>query len=335
VAGSYGKTTMKELLATVLSEGMNVAATPGNKNVATAHYQFARGLKGDEEVLVIEFGEGHPGDVSRFTKTVQPDIAVITGLAPAHLDQYGSIEEAGKDIFSLAEALKPSDVYANLESDAALKHVKPGYIGFSSEGLDGWKASKATIDLDGTRFELKKGKKVIRVNSQIIGEHLIGVLSATAVIANRLGMSIPDIEAGFAHTKPYEHRMQPYRLSGAWVIDDAYNGNIQGIEAGTKLLASLKAARKIYVTPGLVDQGSETTAIHEKMGRLIANAKPDIVVLMKNSVTDAIKRGLNESAYKGEIIIQQDALTFYTNLDQFVAAGDVVLLQNDWTDNYQ
>ncbi len=148
-------------------------------------------------------------------------------------------------------------------------------------------------------------------------------------------MSIPDIEAGFAHTKPYEHRMQPYRLSGAWVIDDAYNGNIQGIEAGTKLLASLKAARKIYVTPGLVDQGSETTAIHEKMGRLIANAKPDIVVLMKNSVTDAIKRGLNESAYKGEIIIQQDALTFYTNLDQFVAAGDVVLLQNDWTDNYQ
>lgn len=335
VAGSYGKTTMKELLATVLAEGKKVAATPGNKNVATAHYQFARGLEGDEDVLVIEFGEGHPGDVRRFTETVQPDIAVITGLAPAHLDQYGSIEEAGKDIFSLAEALKPSDVYVNLESDAALKHIKPEYVGFSSDGLDGWRAGKATIDLDGTRFELKKGKKIIHVNSQIIGEHLIGVLSATAIIANRLGMSTSDIEAGFAHTKPYEHRMQPYRLGGAWVIDDAYNGNIQGIEAGTKLLASLKATRKIYVTPGLVDQGRETTAVHEKMGRLIANAKPDIVVLMKNSVTDAITRGLNEAGYKGEVIIQHDPLTFYTNLDQFVAAGDVVLLQNDWTDNYQ
>lgn len=335
VAGSYGKTTMKELLATVLSEGMNVAATPGNKNVATAHYQFARGLSGDEQVLIIEFGEGHLGDVSRFTETIQPDIAVITGLAPAHLDQYGSIEAAGKDIFSLAEALKPSDVYVNLESDAALKHIKPEYVGFSNDGLDGWKAGKATIDLDGTRFKLKKDKHVIQVNSQIIGEHLIGVLSATAVIAERLGMPIPKIEAGFAHTKPYEHRMQPYRLGGAWVIDDAYNGNIQGIEAGTKLLASLKATRKIYVTPGLVDQGSETTAVHEKMGKLIARAKPDIVVLMKNSVTDAITRGLQAEGYTGELILQHDALTFYTNLDQFVAAGDIVLLQNDWTDNYQ
>jgi len=335
VAGSYGKTTMKELLATVLSEGMKVAATPGNKNVATAHYQFARELSGDEQVLIVEFGEGHPGDVRRFTETVRPDIAVITGLAPAHLDQYGSIEEAGKDIFSLAKALKPSDVYVNLESDAALKYVKPEYKGFTADGLDGWKAGKATIDLDGTRFELKKGKHAIRVNSQIIGEHLIGVLSATAVIANRLGMSISDIEAGFAHTKPYEHRMQPYRLDGAWVIDDAYNGNIQGIEAGTKLLASLKATRKIYVTPGLVDQGEETVAVHEKMGALIARAKPDIVVLMKNSVTGAIMRGLKSSGYDGELIVQHDALTFYTHLDQFVATGDIVLLQNDWTDNYQ
>jgi UDP-N-acetylmuramoyl-tripeptide--D-alanyl-D-alanine ligase len=335
VAGSYGKTTMKELLATVLSEGMRVAATPGNKNVATAHYQFAHELTGNEEALIIEFGEGKPGDVKRFTETVQPDIAVITGLAPAHLDQYGSLEAAGNDIFSLAEALDPHDVYVNLATDSINKYVRPGYIGFDVNGIDGWKAEKPTIDLNGTRFALTKSKHDLQINSQLIGEHLIGVLSATAVIANKLGMSKAQIEAGFAHTKPYEHRMQPYRLGGAWIIDDAYNGNIQGVEAGTHLLASLKATRKIYVTPGLVDQGSDTATIHKKMGKLIAHAKPTIVVLMKNSVTDAITQGLKEANYTGEIVIQNDPLAFYTNLDQFVAAGDIVLLQNDWTDNYQ
>jgi UDP-N-acetylmuramoyl-tripeptide--D-alanyl-D-alanine ligase len=335
VAGSYGKTTMKELLATVLSEGMYVAATPGNKNVASAHYQFAQGLSGDEDVLIIEFGEGKPGDVKHFTETTQPDIAIITGLAPAHLDQYGSLEAAASDIFSLAEALQPHDVYVNLESDSIEKYIRPAYVKFDARGLDGWKASEPTIDLNGTRFDLKKGSHTLRIHSQLIGEHLIGVLCTTAVIADRLGMSKADIEAGFANTKPYEHRMQPYRLGGAWIIDDAYNGNIQGVEAGTHLLAELKATRKIYVTPGLVDQGSETAAIHEKMGKLIAHAKPDIVVLMQNSVTAAITRGLQEANFKGEIVVQNDPLMFYTNLDQFVAAGDIVLLQNDWTDNYQ
>ncbi len=70
------------------------------------------------------------------------------------------------------------------------------------------------------------------------------------------------------------------------------------------------------------------------MGELIAAAAPDIVVLMKNSVTSYIQAGLEKAAYAGEIRIEKDPLSFYTQLDQFVAAGDIVLMQNDWTDNY-
>lgn len=335
VAGSYGKTTMKELLTTVLSEGKRVVSTPGNKNVATAHYQFAKGLQGNEEVLIVEFGEGKPGDVVRFTETIQPDIAVITGLAPAHLDQYGSIAKAGSDIFSLAEAVEEGNAYVNAESEPALGFLKPIYIQFNEDGLDGWVVSDLAIDLNGTRFKLKKDKTHIDVRSGLIGKHLVGVLATTAVLANRLGLTPKQIESGLARTVPYEHRMQPYKLGGAWIIDDAYNGNIQGVQAGTELLASLKAKRKIYVTPGLVDQGDESATIHERMGRLIASAAPDIVVLMRNSVTEHITTGLREGGYEGELVIQPDPLKFYTNLDQFVAAGDIVMLQNDWTDNYQ
>ncbi|HXE09869.1 MAG TPA: Mur ligase family protein, partial [Verrucomicrobiae bacterium] len=105
VAGSYGKTTMKELLATVLGEGLKVAATPANKNVSLSHARFASGLKGDEDVLIIEYGEGAPGDVLRFAHHTHPTHAVITGVAAAHLDRYKTVKAAGEDIFTLADYL--------------------------------------------------------------------------------------------------------------------------------------------------------------------------------------------------------------------------------------
>jgi UDP-N-acetylmuramoyl-tripeptide--D-alanyl-D-alanine ligase len=128
--------------------------------------------------------------------------------------------------------------------------------------------------------------------------------------------------------------MQAYQLSGGWVIDDTYNGNIEGIRAGTQLLIDLSAKRKIYVTPGLVDQGKETKTVHLEMGRLIAAAEPDLVVLMKNSVTQFIQEGLEFGNFKGIVRVEENPLQFYNNLREFIAAGDLVIMQNDWPDNY-
>ena len=147
-------------------------------------------------------------------------------------------------------------------------------------------------------------------------------------------MTPKQVEAGLAKTQPFEHRMQPYQLGGAWIIDDTYNGNLEGVRAGTELLASLEAKRKFYVTPGLVDQGGEKERVHIEVGELIAVAKPDIVVLMKNTVTAFIEQGLIKGGFNGELRIEPEPLEFYKNLEHFVAAGDVILMQNDWTDNY-
>lgn len=334
VAGSYGKTTMKELLLTVLSEGKKVAATPGNKNVAVSHAVFARKLDGDEDILVIEYGEGEPGDVARFARTTHPTHAIITGLAPAHLDKYGTLERAAEDIFCLAEHVLSKKVYVNIEVPAALPYVKKDFNQYDQHGLKGWKVSDVKVTLDGTRFTLKSAKTSLKLHSGLLGRHQIGPLSAVAVLALELGLTTKQVETGIAKTTSFEHRMQPYPLGGAWIIDDSYNGNLEGVRAGTVLLAELKATRKWYVTPGLVEQGSGTAAIHTEVGRLIAAAKPDIVVLMQNSVTEHIKAGLEEAGYKGDLRIESDPLNFYTNLDQYIAAGDVVLMQNDWTDNY-
>jgi UDP-N-acetylmuramoyl-tripeptide--D-alanyl-D-alanine ligase len=334
IAGSYGKTSMKELLTTVLSEAKNVASTPANKNVAISLAGFARKLLGDEDVWILEYGEGKPGDVVRLTALTQPTHAVITGLAPAHLDKYKTLQAAGKDIFSLAKALPAGNVFINGESPDALPFVGSGQQLYSSKGALGWRVSGVTVGLDGTRFTMQKGKDKLVLHSGLVGRHQVGPLVLAAALAHQLGLTKQQIKSGIAATKPFEHRMEPYRLGGAWIIDDSYNGNIDGIRAGTSLLKELPANRKIYVTPGLVDQGKDSAKIHEEMGRLIAAATPDMVVLMQHSVTKHIQKGLEAAGFKGELLLENDPLNFYQNLQLFVASGDLVMLQNDWPDNY-
>ncbi|HKR81630.1 MAG TPA: Mur ligase family protein [Candidatus Saccharimonadales bacterium] len=334
IAGSYGKTSMKELLLTVLGEGKTVAATPANRNVSISHANFARTLQGDEEILIIEYGEGAPGDVERFTAQTHPTHAIITGVAPAHLDHYKTVHAAGQDIFSVAKVIKGDQVYVNGESPYTENFMKERYQTYDQSGALGWKVSDVRVNLDGTRFTLKKGRRTLRLHSGLLGRHQVGPLSLAAALAAEFGFSDEQIEAGVAKTKPFEHRMQPYQLGDAWIIDDTYNGNIEGIRVGTELLKELPGKRKMYITPGLVDQGAETEAVHEEMGRLIAEAQPDTVVLMRHSVTPFIQKGLEAAGFAGELRIEKDPLSFYNNLSLVVAAGDLVLMQNDWTDNY-
>ncbi len=335
VAGSYGKTTMKELLNTVLSEGKKVAATPSNKNVSISHARFAQKLAGNEDILIIEYGEYGPGDVRRFAGITQPTHAIITGVAPAHLDKYKTLAAVGHDIFSVADSVPADHLYINGESPDALQFVKAGQQLYSAKNALGWKITGIRINLDGTRFTMQKGKEKMELQSGLLGHHQIGPLALVAALAHEFGLSPKQIQAGIAKTRPFEHRMEPYQLAGAWIVDDTYNGNIEGIRSGLQLLKELPGRRKIYVTPGLVDQGKESAIIHQTMGRLIADAKPDVVVLMKHSVTEDIRKGLEAAGYKGELVIEDDPLNFYTNMQLFVATGDLVMMQNDWPDNYR
>lgn len=334
VLGSYGKTTMKELLKEILSADFEVAATPANKNVSVSHANFAHKLSGKEDILVIEYGEGEPGDIARFAKNTHPDYAIITGLAPAHLDKYPDMHSAAQDIFSIGDYVEHSKVFVNLDSELCRDHLKEGMSGFNSKDVIGWKISRVKTAISGSSFSLKKAKQEYNFETKMIGEHQIAFVAFATALALELGEEPKKVAAAVKNTKPFEHRMQPYQLNGAWIIDDTYNGNIEGIRAGTKLLAHLDGKRKIYVTPGLVDQGIETEAVHIEMGNLIAAANPDQVVLMKNSVTEFIKQGLEQAKYNGKLLVQEDPLNFYHNLSHFVAAGDLVVMQNDWPDNY-
>lgn len=334
VAGSYGKTSMKELLVTVLSQSKKVVATPENKNVAISHARFAKQLSGDEDVLIIEYGEEAPGDVASFAKITHPDIGIITGVAPAHLNSYPNLQAAGEDIFSLADYVAHDNLYVNKDSLVCRDFIKKDFNTYDSQKAINWTISNIKVGFDGTSFEMKRGSQTMKLHSKLLGRHQVGPLAFVAALAEKLEVPIKQIEKGIQLTNAFEHRMELRKLSGAWLIDDTYNGNIEGMKAGLKLLEVLPGKRKIYVTPGLVDQGVETERVHLDLGQAIASAKPDRVVLMYNSATRFIQNGLDIGSYKGKVQIEHYPLDFYANLEHIIAEGDVVMMQNDWTDNY-
>jgi UDP-N-acetylmuramoyl-tripeptide--D-alanyl-D-alanine ligase len=335
VMGSFGKTTMKEMLFTVLSQGLLVSKTPANLNVPISHARWASKLTGKEEVLIIEYGEGAPGDVGRFAAVTHPTHAVITGIAPAHLDQYKTLDAVVTDFASIQNFVPKTNIFANVQSKTYLNNIVEStrYFG-SDDGVFGWNISDVKVSIEGTAFVMKKGKEILELKCGLLGEHQVAPVAFSAALGREFGLTKNEVEKGVSLITPHEHRMQPRLLSGAWIIDDTYNGNLEGAKAGCALLKALPGTRKTYVTPGLVDQGAESERVHKEMGQAIAASSADTVVLMQNSVTEMIVAGLREANFQGKIQIENNPLQFYTSLEQRVAVGDVVLMQNDWTDNY-
>ncbi|MDB5182749.1 MAG: hypothetical protein JWO47_533 [Candidatus Saccharibacteria bacterium] len=334
VLGSYGKTTAKELLSTVLAEGKIVASTPGNKNVPISHARWIiNKLTGEEEVLIFELGEGEPGDIKRFCELLHPDIAVLTGYAPNHLDGYGTVEALKADLSSIQDFVKPENLYVAEQAAEALDFKDKVQV-FGTKSSDGWVIKNIEVAITGTSFDMNKGSAKAHLHSSLIGEHNVAPLALSFTLGQKLGLSQKEAEAGIAKTLPFDHRMQAREINGAWLIDDTYNGNLEGIRAGLELLHSVTATRKMYVTPGLVEQGTETEKVHTEIGHLIAKSNPDVVVFMHNSVSHIMKAALEAKGFKGIIRVESDPLAFYTNIQYELAGGDMVLMQNDWTDNY-
>jgi UDP-N-acetylmuramoyl-tripeptide--D-alanyl-D-alanine ligase len=335
VAGSFGKTSMREILRTVLSEGKKVAAPPHSYNTPLGISRFIEGLKGDEEILVFELGEYYPGDVRKLSELTQPELGVITGINEAHLHKFKKLERTVGTIFELADWLGDRPLYVNGESPLARSSARAGNIIYTRQGAGKWSVKSSSTGLDGTKFVLALDGSEYSVTTHLLGLHQIGPLIAAADIASELGLSPEQIVRGLAAVTPFDHRLQPQTdQEGVTTLDDSYNGNPSGVKAVIDFLQSVKAHRRFYVTPGLVEMGPKTAEIHNAIGHQLADAGIEEVVLIRNSATPYIEQGLREASFKGHITWFEDGPAAFKALPQLTVKGDVVLLQNDWPDQY-
>lgn len=343
IAGSYGKTTMKEMLATIIGAGFNageVKATPGNMNTPIGISRFAKKLTGNEKVLIFELGEYYPGDIKALCELVQPSIGVITGINEAHLSKFKTLERTTSTIFEIDDYLEGKSVYKNGDNTLVAERSAKNPLAYTSSGVDSWVQSDLQhANLNGLSFKLTKAKQVIKAHTVLLGVHQVGPISAAAAIAiDQIGLSVAQVEAGIKALVAFEHRMEPKSLgSGATLIDDAYNGNADGFAAGIKFLDSQghkEIRSRYYLTPGLVETGDRTEIVHRAIGVQLAATKIEHILLIKNSVTPFIADELSKAGFSDRIKWYADMPQALVALPQITVPGDIVLLQNDWSDNY-
>ena len=333
IAGSYGKTTMREILKTVLSTRKKIAAPDGSKNTPLGIAELIESLEGDEEVLIFELGEYYPGDVRYLCDFVDPQWGIVTGVNEAHFERFGSIHSTIGTIFELADYLGPKPLYVNGESVQARAREAHRRVIYDRTGAGDWRVISTRSDLSGLWLGLELHGKRYEAHTPLLGIHNTGPILAACDIASRLGLWPEHIIAGIAQIQPFEHRMQPRSEGGITIIDDSYNGNPDGAAAAIEFLKGIPG-RRFYVTPGLVEMGDRSEEVHRTMGKNLAEAGIEHVILISDSVTPHIAQGLKDGGFRGDLKWFDDMPAALQALPHLTVAGDIILIQNDWPDQY-
>jgi len=317
VVGSYGKTTMKEAVSTILSQKYRVVKTPENSNTALGISELILNTVNDKtEILVVEMGEYQRGDIKQICSLVKPQIGIITGINEAHLERMGSIENTIAAIFEIAHNMNPDGTLV-INDDCVLIH-------------DNYKKN-----IVHQQVILYSSAQDQEIKSGLLGKYAQGVLQAADAIGRQLGLTYEQIAAGALQIKPLPHRLEPIEgARGVLVIDDSYNGNSDGVREAIYVLSTYTGRRKVYITPGLVESGTLTAEVHRKIGKELSSVAT-IVVLIKNSVTPFIAEGLLANGFMKENIKWYTSTeAAHADMENIVQPNDVVLFQNDWPDNY-
>ncbi|MFH0773353.1 MAG: UDP-N-acetylmuramoyl-tripeptide--D-alanyl-D-alanine ligase [bacterium] len=318
IAGSYGKTTIKETISTILSEKYTVLKTPENMNTPLGIAQLILNkLDNSIQVFVVEMGEYTRGDIYDICILVKPQTAIITGINEAHLERMGSIENTIAAIFELAQYMDQKGLLVLNEDD---HYVQENYHSFVTT----------------QKIEFISRKKECHLQSGLLGRYATEVLQAGAAVGSYLGLTKEEIQTGALKVLPLPHRLQPIEgARGVLVIDDSYNGNPEGVTEAIRLLNTYVGRRKVFVTPGLVETGEKNEEVHRKIGKELAPVA-DRVVLIKNSASPYIAQGLMEHGFdKNHIIWFKSAREAHEAMGEIIEPNDVVLFQNDWPDNYR
>ena len=340
ITGSWGKTSVKFILGTILEEKYHTLVTPSSFNTPMGVTKIIRSkLEPGHRIFVAEMGARHVGDIRELCRLVHPQYGILTSVGPQHLDTFKTIERVTKTKYELMDAI-PADGKCFFSDDNGIcrelyrKTEKEKYIaGLDSETDDVW-AEEITVTPEGSRFTLCTEKERIPCETKLLGELNIRniVLCASAALA--LGMTGEQIVRGIRKLEPVEHRLQLIpNPGGITLIDDAFNSNIRGAEQAFMVLSAFPQTR-IVITPGMVELGNREYEMNREFGGYMARGC-DVAILIGKKRSEAIAEGLKENGFPAENIHIADTLDEASAyMRSIVNPGDTVLFENDLPDNY-
>ncbi len=340
ITGSYGKTSVKYYLSTVLKAKYNVLMTPESYNTPMGVVKTIREqLRPTHEVFVCEMGARHVGDIKEICDIVFPEYGIITSIGEQHLETFKSIDNIIKTKFELYDAVSDKNKMflngdnENIQSNLRTKTEK-GYHTYGLNHENETYAYDISVSQKGTKFSVCCNGEVIEdLQTPLIGEHNVTNLTGVIAVCVQLGVPAEDIKMYIKKLSSPPHRLQLTRRGNTAIIDDAYNSNPAGCEAALKTL-SLFEGTKILITPGMVELGKMQDKCNYDFGRSAA-AVCDLVYLVGRKQTEAIRKGLADAGYDDNKITVSDS--FVEAFNQASAASGsqkIILIENDLPDNY-
>lgn len=342
VTGSYGKTGVKYALGEILGTKYQTLITPGSFNTPMGVTRTVREQMSDGyNVFVAEMGARYVGDIKTLCDLVHPHYGIITAVGKQHLETFKTQQNIINTKAELIDGLeKGGCCFLNGDDEncrsifEARRNEAELYL-YGTEGDDLYmKAENITVSGEGSSFELvsRDGGRV-KCTTELLGRHNIVNLTAAAALAYKLGLTLEEIAAGVAKSRPVEHRLQ--LIKGAvTVIDDAFNSNPVGSKEALRVLGSFEGQKRIVVTPGMVELGAEEAELNREFGRCIAK-NADVAIIIGKTHADPICEGILESGFDEANLVRVDSLKEATErLTQYGGAGSVVLFENDLPDNY-
>ena len=335
ITGSVGKTSTKDMVANVVSQKYKTLKTAGNYNNHIGVPLTLLRLK-DEEVVVLEMGMNHFGEIDTLTKIAKPDLAVITNIGTSHIGNLGSRENILKAKLEILEGMEKKEVIINNDNDllgAWYKNNKQNDIKIHAFGIENTDKNKVEVWADNIKLQENLSEftchfkdKEIKLIVPVAGMHFIYNALCAVIVGNLLDINIQDIKNGIETFELTKKRMEITKLeNGVVVINDAYNASPEAVKASIKNLEGYKTSKKIAVLGDMLELGNFSEKLHREIGEFIANSEIDeLLCCGENSkyiVEEAKKNGMKNVYYF------KDGAQIVQYLKQNVTKNEVVLFK--------
>jgi UDP-N-acetylmuramoyl-tripeptide--D-alanyl-D-alanine ligase len=329
VTGSAGKTTTKEAIAQVLSTRFRVLKSEGNFNNHFGLPLMLLKLEPEYDVAVIEMGMSHAGEIRALAKIAQPEIGVVTNVAPVHLEFFDSLAGIARAKYELVESL-PASGTAVLNADDEYvsqfgRDFKGKVVMYGTRATAEVRAEKIqSKGTDGAEFDVVMGTVREHANLPLVGEHnVLNALAAVAVGVER-GLKPAEAVGALATLAPADKRGQVLQLGNISVINDCYNSNPKALEAMVDALATMAAKRRIVVAGEMLELGAAGEEMHRRAGEHIAEKKIEVLVGVRG-LAQAMVEGAKRAGTRAEFVAAPEDAGEW--LAREARDGDVVLLK--------
>ncbi len=332
VGGSNGKTTTKNLIATVLRQKLTTLWSEASFNNDIGVPLTLLHLEKAHQAAVLEVGTNHPGELAPLVKMIQPRYGVITNVGREHLEFFGDLAGVAKEEGWLAELL-PTDgkLFLNGDNewtDGVARRTRATIVRVGLADGNDWRVRSLRVDKQGATFRVEAPVAELggeyRVN--LLGRHqVVNALFALALGAE-LGLDRAEMQRGLAACEPAKMRLQLWEFSGVRVLDDAYNANADSMLAALQVLQELPCkGRRVAVLGDMAELGAHSEAAHAEVGRRAAELGVGqlfaVGSMARVTAQAARAAGLNR------VIELADVESAVAALKSFLKTGDVVLLK--------